>query len=91
MSPGAPEFGGGRKSNSFVIGAATEGITFTWPPLEIALRPVPSGLPVDGSKTIPAWAGTSVPSIVWTMTGACSPEHGVGDVVIDGRVASVQM
>jgi len=34
------------------MGAGTDGITFTCPPLEIANRPVPSGFPVPGSKII---------------------------------------
>ena len=64
---------------------------FTSPPVEIAFRPLPSALPDAGSKTVPAWAGTWLPSVVWTTNGACSPEHGVGDVVFIGWAASVQM
>ena len=56
-----------------VTAIGTAGSTFTWPPLEIADRPLPSGLPVVGSNTIPALAAARVPSVVVTTAGAAQP------------------
>src|SRR5437870_2828776 len=77
-SPGAPKFGAGKKPSNCIMEAFGAGNTLTWPPEEIAWRLVPSGLPVVGSKTIPARAGTTAPSVVVTFTGLA---QGPGDVV----------
>src|SRR5436309_930487 len=76
-SPGAPKFGAGKKSSNCIMDWLGAGSTLTLPPEEIARRPVPSGLPVVGSKTIPSLAGTTAPSVVVTFTGL---RHGPGDV-----------
>src|SRR5205807_8552034 len=76
-SPGAPKFGAGKKPSNLIMEAFGAGNTLTWPPEEIALRPLPSALPV-GSKTIPARAGTIAPSVVDTVTGLA---QGLGDVL----------
>src|SRR5207302_8394283 len=76
-SPGAPKFGTGKKPSNLIMEALGAGNTLTWPPEEIAWRPVPSG-PVVGSKTMPARAGTTAPSVVDTVYGLA---QGPGDVV----------
>src|SRR5205807_2061233 len=77
-SPGAPKFGTGKKPSNLIMEALGAGNTLTWPPEEIAGRPVPSALPCAGSKTIPARAGTTAPSVVVTFSGLA---QGPGDVV----------
>src|SRR5579863_9125002 len=52
-----------------VTAVGTDGNTLTWPPVATAFLPVPSELPVVGSKTIPACAGTMEPSVVVTLNG----------------------
>src|SRR3981081_1119616 len=66
--------GRGKNFKMFATAEGTEGSTFTRPPVEMAFRPIPVvGSPVFGSKIIPTWAGTLVPSVVVTGTGTLQP------------------
>src|SRR4051812_15225973 len=77
-SPGAPKLGVGIKLSNFIMAALGLGNTLSRPPVEKAWRLVPSGLPVLGSNTMPARAGTrGLPgAVVGTSTS-----HGFGEVV----------
>src|SRR5439155_7653457 len=68
-SPGGPKFGIGKRPSNGFMEALGLGNPLRRPPEEIACRPVPSGFPVVGSKTIPACAGTTAASVVMTFTG----------------------
>src|SRR5579864_9023928 len=55
------------------------------PPLVIACRPEPSGLPVLGANTMPACAAMLPPSVVGTIRGLA---QGVGEVVPLAQIKS---
>src|SRR6267154_923346 len=78
--------GRGKNFRMFATAEGTAGSTFTRPAVEMAFRPMPVvGSPVFGSKIIPAWAGTLVPSVVVTGTGLA---HGVGEEVLSAQMKS---